>query len=618
MTLIAVDDEITDIAMQGVTDGNVLTNDTTGTYGTATVTSYTQGQFGTVAVNTEGRVVYQQTQPFTTDTDSFTYTLTNSTTGETATATVKVYPAGTSMQYIDAIDDTETLLDDLPITIDVLLNDIQPLPTDRIELAELPTNGTAVVQGLAILYTPTAGSYADDTFTYTVFDEDGHSDTATVTINLATSTTDPVASDDDGFWTFNTVQLVVSAAEGLLLNDWSYSGMAIAELYSQAMHGTAVIHDDGSFEYTPDPNEDYYGEDTFGYRLKDGNAVSQIAYVKVDNAKVEIEHEVQNQSAFQRNWENTPSVDAGVNVRLGYRILGVAFPDATQTWTLPASAYKFYGLDGWFQPSWTEEQLNNTPNNDYSGAPSSMAPPLTHSEAELKLSTVNLFWGSPGEKVIQLSVVYDGKTLTMSRTITVNDLPYVSVATDSSSVMLHQQFVQSADAAPGSWQTHWNGRAAFQYGEHGMGQSGESGITATGTVEDTRGEYIWVPLVNFNVTVDSTDPAKPTSEFTGVGLDKFIKDGLTYRDSPGSSVSSLAYRIQLEFDFQWVLMWRSDPDSYFVPVLEFDWGWSGEAIKSSEGVWSWLGQPLPYIGCVLATSDFPTWESIVSAYNPPQ
>ncbi len=88
----AIDDVITDVAMAGATDGNTLTNDL---YGTATVTAYTQGQFGTVTVSTEGRVEYQQTQPFTTDTDSFMYTLTNSTTGQIATATVTVYPAGT-------------------------------------------------------------------------------------------------------------------------------------------------------------------------------------------------------------------------------------------------------------------------------------------------------------------------------------------------------------------------------------------------------------------------------------------------------------------------------------------------------------------------------------------
>ncbi len=181
-SLIAVDDEITDVTMQEATDGFVLGNDT---YSSATVTSYTQGQFGTVTVSPDGRVEYLQTRPFTTDTDYFMYTLTNSTTGQTDTATVTVRPAGTSMQYIDAINDTETLLDNSPVTIDVLLNDIKPLPIDRIELAELPTNGTAIVRGLTILYTPTPGSYSDDSFTYTVFDEDGHSDTATVTLTYS-------------------------------------------------------------------------------------------------------------------------------------------------------------------------------------------------------------------------------------------------------------------------------------------------------------------------------------------------------------------------------------------------------------------------------------------------
>jgi VCBS repeat-containing protein len=60
--------------------------------------------------------------------------------------------------------------------------------------------------------------------------------------------------------------LVVHAAGGLLVNDGAQAGEILtASTASPPRHGSLVLTDDGSFTYTPNPN--YFGTDTFTYRI---------------------------------------------------------------------------------------------------------------------------------------------------------------------------------------------------------------------------------------------------------------------------------------------------------------------------------------------------------------
>ena len=246
----------------------------------------------------------------------------------------------------------------------------------------------------------------------------------------------------------------------------------------------------------------------------------------------------------------------------------------------------------------------------WNGAPESVALPSTHTAEELTNSSIDMFWGTPGQKTIGLSVTYDGKTMTASRTISVNGLPDVDVATESSIVMLHQSFVSPAEPTY-AFETGFNGRTVFQFGEHGLGQTGETGITATYTVEEPQGEFLWVPLIDTITVIYSDDPTRQMVVSTGEGLDREITTGAEFHDSPGFSViDPLAYRYEITYNFKLVLMWRPNSDSYFVPVKYLDWGWSGEAEKAANGMWEWVGQgaPISYISAVFPTSEFPTWE----------
>jgi hypothetical protein len=78
---------------------------------------------------------------------------------------------------------------------------------------------------------------------------------------------DPVAANDAYHVTGNTVLAV--AARGVLANDTDSDGNSLAaSLVDEPGHGTIVLHENGSFEYTPTGG--YTGPDSFTYQASDG------------------------------------------------------------------------------------------------------------------------------------------------------------------------------------------------------------------------------------------------------------------------------------------------------------------------------------------------------------
>ena len=104
-------------------------------------------------------------------------------------------------------------------------------------------------------YTPDAGFFGTDTFTYRANDGTSPSAATTVTITVeeevAAPNTAPVAVDD----AFSTVagEPLSLAAPGVLGNDTDADGDALtATRTSQPVNGSVTLAADGSFTYTPD------------------------------------------------------------------------------------------------------------------------------------------------------------------------------------------------------------------------------------------------------------------------------------------------------------------------------------------------------------------------------
>ena len=104
--------------------------------------------------------------------------------------------------------------------------------------------------------------------TYTISDNNGGTDDATVTIIITGVNDAPVAANDA--YVVDEDQALNIAALGVLGNDTDVEGDALTvALLSGPSSGTLGLNADGSFSYTP--NADFNGTDSFTYLANDGD-----------------------------------------------------------------------------------------------------------------------------------------------------------------------------------------------------------------------------------------------------------------------------------------------------------------------------------------------------------
>ncbi|HUR17472.1 MAG TPA: Ig-like domain-containing protein, partial [Acidimicrobiales bacterium] len=220
---------------------------------------------GTLALRADGSFTYTPKPGFL-GTESFGYIATDPRGGsDTGTVTINVTDPL-------AVDDFYRKPDAGPLLVQapgVLRNDVD------MEGGVL-TAGSASDPPHGVVFLDPDGSFkyiADalyqglDTFTYTVRDAEGGTDTGLVTITVGASNAAPVAVDDN-YVTDEDTALTV-AAPGLLGNDSDANGDPLtAGSASDPANGTVTVGTDGAFTYTPDPN--FAGTDTFTYAVRDG------------------------------------------------------------------------------------------------------------------------------------------------------------------------------------------------------------------------------------------------------------------------------------------------------------------------------------------------------------
>ncbi|MGB0903804.1 MAG: Ig-like domain-containing protein, partial [Mangrovicoccus sp.] len=195
-------------------------------------------------------------------TTSFTYTITDGTSFDTATVTVVVEPVDDAP---DAVDDVFSLNEDTTLNGNVLANDSDP-EGDAMS-ASLVTdvqNGNLVLNpDGSFSYTPHTGFIGSDSFTYRNT-ANGLSDDAVVNITVLPVPNLPPMPMDDTYSVLEDGVLTVSAMSGLLVNDSDPNGDSLtAMLRSGPAHGTLTLMPNGNFVYTPDA--DFAGSDSFTY-----------------------------------------------------------------------------------------------------------------------------------------------------------------------------------------------------------------------------------------------------------------------------------------------------------------------------------------------------------------
>jgi hypothetical protein len=269
---VAIDDTAeTDEDVPLVIEGSVLTANDTDVDGDAlTVFDVRDPVNGTVDL--EGQTITFTPDPDFNGTASFVYTVSDADQRDTATVTVTV---GARNDAPVAVDDPATTDEDTLVVIataTLLANDTDA-DNDTLTVTAVgnPVNGTAVLTGTDITFTPAANFTGDATFEYTVSDGGDGSDVGVVTVAVLPVNDAPVANDDTDT-TAEETALVIPAAD-LLANDSDVEGTALTiTAVADGLGGSVAL---AGTDVTFTPATDFTGAATFTYTVSDGAASDQ-------------------------------------------------------------------------------------------------------------------------------------------------------------------------------------------------------------------------------------------------------------------------------------------------------------------------------------------------------
>lgn len=191
--------------------------------------------------------------------------------------------------------DTETVNEDSTGNlIAVLANDlVHPNNNPILQSVGTPVRGTTALGTGAdtgkVVYTPTANFWGTDTFTYTMFEDNPPVDAVpsmnTVTVTITNLPDAPVAVDSSASTDEDTAtDITLSVSDADDFNNAGPLGAPILSTLTPTVltgpaNGTATVLANGKIRYTPALN--YFGPDSFTYRVSDGGLNSNTATVTI-------------------------------------------------------------------------------------------------------------------------------------------------------------------------------------------------------------------------------------------------------------------------------------------------------------------------------------------------
>ncbi len=258
---------------------DVLENDTDADGDTLTIVSVTEPNHG--ASNYSETMVYYTPDRNFYGSDQFNYTIID---GNGGTDTATVYITVTSVNDRPVADDDYSTVDEdsSDNQIDVLAND-EDVDGDALEITDVstPAHGNASHNSEYVFYTPDPNYSGADQFSYTITDNNGGTDSATVYVTVTGINDDPIAVNDSA----SVLEDSVDNQIDVLANDEDVDGddLTISSV-SDPEHGTASAEEGNYVYYTPDPN--FHGTDRFNYTIDDGHGGSDTASVTVTVSSV--------------------------------------------------------------------------------------------------------------------------------------------------------------------------------------------------------------------------------------------------------------------------------------------------------------------------------------------
>ena len=229
---------------------------------------------GSVVDNGDGTVDYTPNAEFTGE-DTLSYVVSDGNGGsDLGNTTITVNAPNAAPE---AVEDNESTRMGMPVSVDVLANDTDPEGNSlTLESYGMASNGTVRMDGEGgLLYTPDAGFSGEDSFEYTVSDEQGAESVGTARVTVAANA-GPVAEDDvadtlDG----------QSVTVDVLANDSDSDGgtLSVDQVGSPANGGVSIL-EDGQIRYTPTVG--FVGTEELTYRVSDGQGGTATGNVTIN------------------------------------------------------------------------------------------------------------------------------------------------------------------------------------------------------------------------------------------------------------------------------------------------------------------------------------------------
>jgi large repetitive protein len=268
----------------------VLGNDTDGDGDTLSTSNYTQPANGSVALNGNGTFSYFPNANFF-GVDTFTYTVTDGSSGDTAMVKVTVNSAN-DMPVTSG--DAYTVAENGTLTVSgpgVLSNDtdIDGDPLTAV-LSANPSNGTVTLNpDGGFTYIPSTNFTGTVAFQYYANDGTTDGNPSFVNISVTAINEDVVARDDS-----TTTATNVAVTGNVLTNDIAQNPDGASEVLTVTSTGpmttdrggSVTIAADGSYTYMPASG--FTGSDTFRYTVTDGPTVD------VGQVSITVDHDVAN------------------------------------------------------------------------------------------------------------------------------------------------------------------------------------------------------------------------------------------------------------------------------------------------------------------------------------
>ncbi|MCB9005749.1 MAG: tandem-95 repeat protein, partial [Ardenticatenaceae bacterium] len=259
---------------------SVLSNDTDVDSALLTAILDAPPENGVLSFNANGSFIYTPNLNFF-GSDTFTYHANDG--HSNSGVTTVIITVGGLNSAPTATNDAFSTSQDTPLNSapnSVLNNDHDP-DGDVLTavLSTNPVNGALTLNANGtFIYTPNAGFFGSDSFTYRANDGTANSNVATVTITVSQGNALPVANPD----AYATDEGVVlnSAPASVLDNDTDADNDSLtAALITNPANGSLALNSNGTFIYTP--NLGFFGTDSFTYRANDGSGNSAPAAVTI-------------------------------------------------------------------------------------------------------------------------------------------------------------------------------------------------------------------------------------------------------------------------------------------------------------------------------------------------